>query len=65
MPTLNRNFEMKFLKLKDVINLTGLSRLSIYAKISSGDFPSQFRLGERSVAWLETDVFEWMENCCK
>ena len=56
---------MKFLKLRDVIKLTGLSRSSIYSKVSSGDFPSQFRLGERSVAWLQSDIFEWMENCCK
>jgi len=51
---------MRFLKIKDVIKLTGLSRSSIYAKISNGDFPSQVSISERAVAWLEEDIFAWM-----
>ena len=56
---------MRFLKIKDVIQLTGLSRSSIYAKISKGDFPSQVSISERSVAWLEEDIIQWMKSCFK
>lgn len=53
---------MRFLKIKKVIELTGLSRSTIYAKINSGDFPSQISISQRSVAWLEEDIFTWMRN---
>ena len=54
---------MKFLKIQTVISMTSLSRSSIYAAIRAGAFPAQIQLGERSVAWLESDIQNWMEAC--
>ena len=54
---------MKFLKIQTVISMTSLSRSSIYTAMSAGSFPAQIKLGERSVAWLESDIQNWMENC--
>ena len=54
---------MKFLKLPQVINITGLSRSSIYLAISENRFPPQIPLGARSVVWVETEIQEWMEQC--
>ncbi len=54
---------MKFLKIQTVISMTSLSRSSIYAAIRAGAFPAQIQLGERSVAWLESDIQNWMESC--
>ena len=54
---------MKFMKLQAVMAMTCLSRSSIYAGMSAGIFPAQIKLGERSVAWLHSDVRNWMENC--
>jgi len=56
---------MRFLKLKDVIKLTGLSRSTIYSKISKGNFPAQISISDRAVAWLEDDIIEWMKACFK
>lgn len=51
----------KILRLPDVIALTGLSRSSIYAEISRGQFPKQVKLtGNRSVGWYETAIQEWV-----
>jgi len=50
------------LKLKEVQKLTGLSRSSIYAYIDKGLFPAQVKLGERSVAWLDTEIESWVDS---
>jgi prophage regulatory protein len=42
--------------------LTGLSRSSIYRKIEAADFPHPVRLGPKSVAWIECEVQQWMEQ---
>ena len=54
---------MKFLKLPQVISITGLSRSAVYQAISEGRFPNQINLGARSIAFLESEVQEWMEEC--
>ena len=54
---------MKFLKLSQVIALTGLSRSSIYQAVAEGRFPKQISLGARSVAFIDTEIAAWMEAC--
>jgi prophage regulatory protein len=50
----------RFLRLADVQRLVPYSRSTIYLKISRGEFPSPFDLGARAVAWLESDIDEWI-----
>jgi prophage regulatory protein len=50
---------MKFMKLPDVIEKTGLSRSTIYLLMKKGDFPAQIKLGCKSVVWLEDDISQW------
>lgn len=50
------------LRLPEVIKRTGLSRPSIYLKISKGEFPRQIKLGIKSVGWIESDVDAWIEQ---
>jgi len=53
---------MKFIRIGNVIERTGLSRSSIYAFISEGNFPAQVKLSERCVAWVEQEVDGWIIN---
>lgn len=53
---------MQFMKLNEVIRITSLSRTTIYRLISEGEFPKQVSLGGRSVAWVESEINEWMEE---
>ena len=53
---------MRFLKLKEVMEKTALSRSAIYRKMSEDAFPKSVNLGDRAVAWVESDVDEWMEK---
>ncbi|EGR2428035.1 AlpA family transcriptional regulator [Vibrio cholerae] len=52
---------MRFLKLKEVMEKTALSRSAIYRKMNDGEFPKSVSLGERAIAWVESEVDEWME----
>ena len=52
----------RILRLPEVKHLTGLSRSSIYSKITQGEFPKQIRLGIRSVGWSEKEVLEWVDE---
>ncbi len=55
--------KLKILRLKEVIEFTGLSRSTIYAEIAKGNFPRQVQLtGARSVGWLEGSIEEWIES---
>ncbi|HCG6498398.1 TPA: AlpA family transcriptional regulator [Vibrio parahaemolyticus] len=53
---------MRLIKLKEVMNLTALSRSAIYRKMGTGHFPRSVYLGERSVAWVEGEVYDWIEQ---
>ena len=50
------------LRLPEVIARTGLSRSSIYLRVSKGVFPKSVSLGWRSVGWLEHEIDEWLEE---
>lgn len=52
----------KFLRLTEVRSLTALSRSSLYAYMAAGTFPVAINIGARSIAWLESEVLEWMEG---
>lgn len=52
----------KYLRIKQVCELTGLSRATIYAMEKKGDFPAKKALGPRAVAWLESEIAAWMET---
>lgn len=53
---------MKLIKLKDVIEMTTLSKATIYRLMSKGAFPSAVPLGARAVAWKLSDVIEWIDS---
>jgi prophage regulatory protein len=53
---------MKFLRIRQVMQLTGLSRMTIYRLERDGEFPKRRRLGQNSVAWLESDIAAWADT---
>jgi len=50
------------IKLNEVKTLTTLSRSTIYKKVAEGTFPAPIKLGDRAVAWLETEIVNWIEQ---
>jgi prophage regulatory protein len=52
----------RILRLKSVLDRTGLSRSTLYRKIERGTFPGQVRISERCIGWRESDVERWLSN---
>ncbi|MDC9834363.1 DNA-binding protein [Rhizobium sp. H4] len=52
----------KHLRLPAVIDVTGLSRSTIYAMMSQGRFPRPIALGKRVVAWPESVIAKFLRE---
>ncbi|MCP9903144.1 AlpA family transcriptional regulator [Cyanobium sp. BA5m-10] len=57
-----KNLQQKLLRLPEVKATTGLSKSSIYSRISEGTFPKQIPLGPRLVVWVESDIQNWISE---
>jgi prophage regulatory protein len=53
---------MKFLRIRQVMQVTGLSRMTIYRLELAGKFPKRRQLSQNSVAWLESDIAAWADS---
>ena len=52
----------RFLRLAEVLEMTGMGKTFIYARMKDGTFPKQIQLGSRSVVWNEQEVIKRMEG---
>ncbi|EAA7252794.1 AlpA family transcriptional regulator [Salmonella enterica subsp. enterica serovar Newport] len=52
----------KLIRFPKVIEMTGRSRTRIYADIKSETFPKPIRIGPRSIAWVEQEIIDWLEE---
>jgi prophage regulatory protein len=50
------------IRLPIVKDRTGLSRSTIYLRISEGTFPKPISLGSRAVGWIESEINEWLKQ---
>lgn len=51
---------MRIIRLKEVIESTGLVRSTIYKYIAEGSFPKPVSLGDRCVGWVDSEVHDWI-----
>ncbi|MBD8525314.1 AlpA family phage regulatory protein [Pseudoxanthomonas sp. CAU 1598] len=59
-PALPTSATPRLLRLPEVIKRTGLSRSAIYAAEATGRFPTRVCLTARAVAWVETELDQWV-----
>ena len=52
----------RIIRLKTVINRSGLSRSTVYRKISEGTFPPKVKLSLHGVGWRESELNRWIAN---
>jgi prophage regulatory protein len=50
----------QLLRLKQVEEKTGLKRSQIYLYMKDSTFPRSIKIGPSSVAWLESEIDEWI-----
>jgi prophage regulatory protein len=52
----------RILRIRTVLERTGLSRSTLYRRIEQGNFPKQIRISERCIGWRESAVEAWMRR---
>ncbi len=54
----------KLIRIRSVVNLTGLSKSYVYDLCKKGLFPKSIQLvpGGTSVAWVEGEIREWIDS---
>lgn len=51
----------KLIRLPAVIERTGFSRSWIYELINQKQFPQPIKIGSRAVAFIESEIDQWIE----
>ena len=52
----------RILRLKAVLQRTGLCRSTLYRKMENGSFPQNVQISTRCVGWRESAINAWMRN---
>ena len=52
----------RVLRMREVVELTGLSRSTIERRIKDETFPTPRQLGPRAKGWLLSEIEEWMRG---
>ena len=54
---------IRLISIEEVMDKVPVSRQKIYAMIGKGEFPEQRHISANRVAWLESEVDKWIEEC--
>lgn len=52
----------RIIRLRTVLDRTGLSRSTLYRKIAEGTFPRQLRISVQGAGWRESAVELWISD---
>ncbi len=52
----------RILRLPEVLLKVGLSRATIYNRMSQKEFPSSISLGGNTVGWVESELDSWLAD---
>ena len=56
---------IRIMRIREVIEVTGLSRTTIWRRVRDDEFPVPLKLGSlktRSVGWREKDIEDWLDG---
>jgi prophage regulatory protein len=52
----------RIIRLRTVLDRTGLSRSTVYRKIAEGTFPRQVRISVHGAGWRESAINRWIAD---
>jgi prophage regulatory protein len=51
----------RYLNVREVAQVTSISKSVIYTRIKDGKFPKATLLGTRTARWLESEIQHWIK----
>jgi prophage regulatory protein len=52
----------RLLRCSEVLQRVGIGRSAMYARIKNGTFPRPVPTGSNSVAWVESEIDQWIAD---
>lgn len=52
----------RIIRLKDVLDRTGLTKSTLYRKVAEGTFPRQVPISTHGTGWYESAVNRWIAD---
>jgi prophage regulatory protein len=52
----------RFVRLREMLQITGLPRATVYELMAKNLFPKNYRISPRLVAWKAGDLATWMQS---
>ncbi|MEY8214047.1 MAG: AlpA family phage regulatory protein [Colwellia sp.] len=52
----------KIIRIKGLVEKTGLSSCTIWRLRKTNEFPKSIQLSERLIGWRESEINEWLAN---
>ncbi|MCW7547158.1 AlpA family transcriptional regulator [Photorhabdus sp. APURE] len=56
------NQPTRLIRLSEVLSRTGYGKAWIYRLVSEGRFPQPVKIGLRSIAFVESEVEDWIQS---
>lgn len=56
------NDRVKLVGLEDVMRITTLGKSTVYNYMKIRGFPLPVSIGDRAKAWIEQEVYEWIDK---
>ena len=53
---------VRFIRLPELMQIVGLGKTTIYARIKMGEFPRPVKIGGRAVGWVESEIIQWASD---
>ena len=50
------------IRIKKVEEITGLKKSMVYELMNKCEFPKSIKIGERAVAWISREVYQWVQD---
>lgn len=56
------DMKKSLIRLSEVLKRTGYSKAWVYALMSRGQFPQSVKIGARAIAFIESEIDDWIDQ---
>ncbi len=52
----------RYVRIKELSNMLGIGKSTIYRSVKDGKFPKQIKLTERTSVWKLSEINDWIDE---